>query len=45
MNNQYSNDPTQDPEITLKANFLNSNNYPSPLGIVDPDLNLEDNYA
>ena len=45
MNNKYSTEPTIDPDITLIANCLNSNNYQSPLNIIDPNLNLADNYA
>ena len=45
MNNKYSSQPTDDPEITLISKFENSDNYLSPLGIVDPYLNLASEYA
>ena len=45
MNNKYSSQPTDHPEITLISKFENLDNYLSPLRIVDPYLNLAIEYA
>ena len=45
MNNKYSSQPTDHPEITLISKFENLDNYLSPLRIVDPYLNLASEYA
>ena len=45
MNNKFSSQPTDEPEITIISKLENSDNYPSPLGILDLNLNLANEYA
>ena len=45
MNNKFSSQPTDEPEITIISKLENSDNYPSPLGILDSNLNLANEYA
>ena len=45
MNNKFSSKPTDEPEITIISKLENSDNYPSPLGILDSNLNLANEYA
>ena len=45
MNNKFSSQPTDEPEMTIISKLENSDNYPSPLGILDSNLNLANEYA
>ena len=45
MNNKFSSQPTDEPEITIISKLENSDNYPSPLGILDSHLNVSNEYA
>ena len=44
-NNKFSSQATDEPEITIISKLENSDNYPSPLGILDSNLNLANEYA